>query len=593
MATLTRGRPSQFGIRAVVVLAGLALGVLFLALAFAQAPGNLSITTVLVVLVGWAFLLRGAHVWGRRPENRLGAVMAGLGLMWLLGEVLRLVDSAPVFTAGVWISDLWNVPFVFFLLAFPTGYLATRDDRIFLWIFVIVTVPLQAAWLLFWDPANGPGNALAIWPDNAIADNIDTVQRALIIVGALLVVAHLARRWYRASVPMRRALTPILAGAVAMALGTSLSVLFKLGIPIQPIVWIVLIAYIGVAVAGLSSVLHGQRARAALADLVVELGETPAPERLRDALAHALGDPSLRVAYWSPSSGTFVDQAGQDVAMPAEGSGRAVTRLERDGVPLAALVHDAALLDDPGLVASVASAMRLAVENERLHERVLDQLEEVRASRARIVEAGDSERRRVERDLHDGAQQRLVSMSLALRLARTRLGEDGDPAVRASLEQASDEAKAALSELRELARGIHPQVLTEAGLAAAVESLAGRSPVDVTVEIDAGQRFSSAVESTAYFVIAEAWTNVAKYAVATRVLVRTAWTNELLTVEVEDDGIGGATPAAGSGLRGLADRLAAIDGKLDVVSPTGGGTRLLARIPTPGRHNGQAGPDTR
>jgi signal transduction histidine kinase len=197
------------------------------------------------------------------------------------------------------------------------------------------------------------------------------------------------------------------------------------------------------------------------------------------------------------------------------------------------------------------------------------------------VEAGDAERKRVERDLHDGAQQRLVSLTLALRLARAKLGTDLDPDIETSLEQASDEAKAALVELRELARGIHPQILTEAGLGPALQSLADRAPIDVSLVSGTTERFSAAVEGAAYFVVSEALANVAKYAHATTALVRTAWTDDQLHVEIADDGIGGANVASGSGLRGLADRLAAIDGSLEIVSPTGGGTRLLATIPAP------------
>jgi signal transduction histidine kinase len=321
-------------------------------------------------------------------------------------------------------------------------------------------------------------------------------------------------------------------------------------------------------------------ARAGVADLVVELGQTPTPARLRDALASALGDTSLQLAWWAPGAARFVDAAGEAIDLPEDGTGLAVTLLERNGVPEAAIIHDAILLEEPGLIASVASAMRLAVENDRLTAEVEAQLAEVRASRARIVAAGDAERRRVERDLHDGAQQRLVSLTLALRLARTRLGDDADPAVRLSLEQASDEAKAALAELRELARGIHPQILTEAGLHAAIESLAGRSPATVTVDIDPAARFDSPVEAIAYFVVSESLANIAKHADASAVEVRAGWQEGVLTVEITDDGRGGADLVRGTGLRGLLDRVSAVDGTLEVVSPGGGGTRIVARIPS-------------
>ena len=273
-------------------------------------------------------------------------------------------------------------------------------------------------------------------------------------------------------------MAPVLAGAIAILLQSASWIFFSSGTSLEPLDDLIFVAQIAIPIAVLSVMLRARMARAGVADLVVELGQTPTPARLRDALANALGDPSLQVAYWAPTQDRFVDAAGEPMELPEDGTGQAVTMLERNGVREAAIIHDAILLEEPGLIASVASAMRLAVENDRLTAEVEAQLTEVRASRARIVEAGDAERRRVERDLHDGAQQRLVSLSLELRLARTRLGDDGDPAVRRSLEQAADEARAALAELRELARGIHPLILTEAGLGAAVESLADRTPVD-------------------------------------------------------------------------------------------------------------------
>ena len=220
----------------------------------------------------------------------------------------------------------------------------------------------------------------------------------------------------------------------------------------------------------------------------------------------------------------------------------------------------------------------LAADNARLQAEIETQLREVRASRRRILAAGDAERKRVERDLHDGAQQRIVSLTLALRLARSRLGDDLDPFAKDSLDQAADDAKAALAELRELARGIHPQILTEAGLGPAVQSLAARSPIDVIVEID-DRRYPPAGEGAVYFTISEGLANIAKYAVARTALIRVVQADQHLAIEIVDDGVGGADPASGSGLRGLADRLDALNGSLEVHSPLGAGTRLVARIP--------------
>jgi signal transduction histidine kinase len=212
-----------------------------------------------------------------------------------------------------------------------------------------------------------------------------------------------------------------------------------------------------------------------------------------------------------------------------------------------------------------------------LDEELRARLDELRASRARIVEAGDAERRRLERDLHDGAQARLVGLALLLRTARTRAGSDPDLA--GLLDRAQEELQTSLAELRELARGIHPAVLTDRGLAPALKALAARTPVPVTLEGDAEERLPGPVESAAYFVVSEALTNVAKYAQATRATVALRQVDGRLTVDVADDGVGGASATRGSGLRGLADRLSALDGTLSVESPAGRGTRLRAEIP--------------
>jgi signal transduction histidine kinase len=255
-----------------------------------------------------------------------------------------------------------------------------------------------------------------------------------------------------------------------------------------------------------------------------------------------------------------------------------VTPVERDGRPVAAIVHDSSLLEDPELVRMVGAAAALALENERLDAELRAKVEELRESRARMLRAGLQDRRALERNLHDGAQQRLVSMALNLRLARSKLRDDPDAADRL-IQGAGAELDAALEELRELARGIHPAVLTDRGLAAALGTLAGRAPLPVEVTGDPGADLSEAQELAAYFVVAEALTNIAKYARASHAVVSLGRDNGRLVVEVADDGVGGADPARGTGLQGLADRLAAVDGRLEVDSQQGRGTTVRARIP--------------
>jgi signal transduction histidine kinase len=568
--------PTVTWVRAALLVAAGALGLGMLVGTAQQGP--IGLETVLQVLAGWSFVACGGFLWARRPTNRLGPLMTLVGMLWLIGRTMTLIPNPIVFTVGIWFTDLWTAGFALFLLSFPSGRLRSRADRAIVGIFLFVVVPLEFLWLLFWVPENGL-NILAIAPDESAAKVVDTIQRALISFGSVLLIIVVLRRWLQSSGPVRRQMVPVLVGAAALMLQLTAWLFATVNISLEPLNDLILASQIAIPIAVLYVLLQARMARGAVADLVVEMGPTPTPARLRDALANALGDPSLQVAYWAAAEDRFVDAAGQPMELPDEGTGQAVTMLERNGVPEAAIIHDAALLDEPGLVASVASAMRLAVENDRLTAEVQAQLEEVRASRARIVEAGDRERRRVERDLHDGAQQRLISLSLELQVARRALGDGGDPAVRRSLDRASEEALAALAELRDLALGIHPLILTESGLGEAVESLADRTPVDVAVEIGS-ERYSPAVEGAAYFVISEALANVTKYAKATKATVRVRGLDDHLRIEVDDDGIGGADPLSGSGLRGLGDRLAALDGTIAVVSPPGGGTRISAQIPT-------------
>jgi signal transduction histidine kinase len=321
--------------------------------------------------------------------------------------------------------------------------------------------------------------------------------------------------------------------------------------------------------------------RGAVADLLDVIGDGAKPGQLRDAIARALRDPSVELLFPLPEAQTYVDVHGRTSALPEPGSGRGTTLLRADGRELAVLVFDGSLVDEPELVAGVGAAARLALENEALQAEVRAQLEEVRSSRARILEAGDAERRRIERNIHDGAQQRLVTLSLAVQMAESRAATGADEELASTLRQVSDELRSALSDLRELARGVHPAVLTRSGLAAAIRSLAERSSIPVRVSDVPSERFEPPVEAAAYFVVSEALANVTRHSGATEARVRVARSDGSLVVEVEDDGVGGADVRAGTGLRGLADRLAVLGGKLRVESPPGAGTRVVAELPCP------------
>jgi signal transduction histidine kinase len=305
----------------------------------------------------------------------------------------------------------------------------------------------------------------------------------------------------------------------------------------------------------------------------------PADRMVRESLAEGLGDESLTIAYWLPEREIFVDDQGHQVEVPAKGSGRAWTPVEHEGKLLAGIVHRADLADSD-IVRTAGTAAVLQLENERLRADLRARLDELRASRSRIVEASDETRRRLERNLHDGAQQQLVALALQLRMAR---GKATDPESEKLLDGALEQLDQALSDLRELARGIHPAILSERGLKAAVGALAERQPLPTEVEYELERKLDPTVEATAYFVIAEGLANVAKHAQAKTVTIGVREKSGRLEVAVSDDGRGGANLRKGTGLRGLEERLLALDGTLRVRSPKGKGTRLTASIPLPAK----------
>src|SRR6266511_1760887 len=315
--------------------------------------------------------------------------------------------------------------------------------------------------------------------------------------------------------------------------------------------------------------------RAVVTDLVVELGEARSGT-LRGELARALGDPTLDVGFWLPDAEAFVDAEGRPLPLPDADAGRSVTMIEREGQKVAALVHDPAVLEDPGLLEAVSSATQLAVSNARLQADVRAQLTELEASRRRILEAGDAERERLARRLHLGAEQRLEGLRAKLRTARgSALADD----TRERIQKAEAQLGQALEELAELAQGLHPRILSEAGLAGALTEVAERSTVSVQLVVSSPS-LPPSVEAAVYFVCSEALANVGKYASASRVVVSVTTIDGRVVVDVQDDGVGGADINRGSGLRGLADRIEALGGSIRLDSPPGQGTRLTAEIPS-------------
>ncbi len=404
------------------------------------------------------------------------------------------------------------------------------------------------------------------------------------VVVAFLVPAATVGGYVLASGPDRRARVTAVAAAAALAVPLAgRSALWLVGAgpgAEQAVLWGYEVVLVLIAVGFLADFLLGRWAQAAVIRLVVDLGGDREAGTLRARLARALGDRSLVIAYWLPETGGYVDERGTSVVFPAAGSGRSVTVIEQRGERIAALVHDATVLDDPALSDAVASAARLALSNVRLRAEVRRQVTELDASRRRLLEARDAQRRRLQQELRAGAGQRLTEVKEFLDLGLQDAAPDR--AVAGRLEDARRELDAAQDELQELAAGIHPAALTERGFGPTLSCLAKRAPVPVRLAVSP-QRLPAVIETAVFFICSEALTNVGKYAHASRADVAVRADGELVTVLVADDGVGGADPSAGSGLKGIADRVEALGGRFLVDSPAGGGTRLLAEIPAAAR----------
>jgi len=556
-------------------------------------PDSLVYLLITIIGVGWSFVGAGLVAWSRRPENRTGALMVAVGLAQLLTGLLFngviLVREPFAFALWFLLATLPEGVLGHLIAVFPDGRATTRLQRVFIIANYAATVPLALVQLLLVKPGRlgcneCPNDILGLGGRDRYGDVVLAVSDLSLAVLTALLLWIVVTRWRHAAEPRRRSLAPVVLVGIVLLIVYMTGQTLKAVLPDPPLALevgfnlAILIALVLWPLAFLAGLARTRLDRSAVGDLAVQLGEALPPGRLEQVLARALHDPTLQLAYWLPDRDAFVDAAGRPVELPAAGGDRAVTILRHDGDPVAAMLHDAALDDDPALVRAVAATARMTIQNERLQAEVRAQLEEVRASRARIVEFGDAERRRVERNLHDGAQQRLVSISLALGIARSQVGATSEQEIAVALDDAAAELRLALAELRELARGIHPVILSEAGLGPALVSLAERSPIPVTVTAVPSERLPSRVEETAYYVASEALANAAKHAHATAVSISARRLEGELLVEVGDDGVGGAD-ADGSGLRGLADRVAALDGQLRVHSPDGKGTRITAELP--------------
>ena len=573
-----------------ILAGGIALGVV----AYRTQVDNLGgLTTharaLAQVISGWAFLVAGLIAWSRRPANRMGPLMVACCFA-LFARQLRYAHDEATFTTFFALGEIGYALVAQTVLAYPSGIVRDRVEVWFVRVTYTVVLLFPIAILLFYDGGQlryldpvRRDDYLGLFSNGQVARALQDAY-AITAYGLLasIFIVLVVRKLARATPQTRRIMAPLLLAAVLAAMRAVFDGVLTFSsrppaIIYDNLFWWQIAALTALPITLLIGLLRARLAQGSVGDLVVRLERAPAHE-IRDELAEALGDPSLEVALWLPDRREFADHRGRPVTLPSDGPERAVTKLEHEGEPLAALIHDPGLREEREMLAAATAAARLALENARLQAELRAQLVKVKESRARIVAAADEERRRIERNLHDGLQQRLVAIALDARSARRRLGSAADPEAAQALDELAEETQVAVRELRELAHGIHPAVLTEGGLAAALEALASRAPLPV--ELDAvNERFAGEIEAAAYFVASEALTNVAKHANAQRATVAARHADSTLVIEVTDDGVGGANVDNGSGLRGLIDRVEAHGGRLLVESERGAGTRVVGEIP--------------
>jgi signal transduction histidine kinase len=588
MDTMATAAPNTVGSRAPGAVALCAIVVA--ALAAAACTTLLALTSdhvpepgVHAGLAVWgilAFVFAGTVAWWRRPESRFGILMVVAGAAWFLAT-LSSANLAVPYTIGLAFDLVPAVLFLHVVLAFPNGRLERPFERALVGAGYVAALAVHTIGMPL--GGFGPDNLAELVSRESTSRQLQNAELVVISGLCLTGVVVLALRRRQAGRPLRRSLARLVdafALALVMLAFLFLSAAFglKSGDMSYETIRRVTFFIVGLApLVFLVGLLQARLARSAVGDLIVELRSDPTPTDLRDALSRAVRDPSLTLVYWLPEFGTYAGVDGRPVEPAVDDTGRAMTLIDRDGVPVAALLHNPSLEDEPELLAAATAGAGIALENARLHVELRARLEELRGSRARMVEVANKERQRLERNLHDGAQQRLIALSLELSLLDGELC--GDKQAEERLRRARHEIAASLAELREIARGIHPAVVSGHGLGVALEQLAALAPVPVRLSVATKGRLPEAVEVAAYYLICESLANVGKYAQASFATVDVGRHAGSVLIEVTDDGVGGADTERGTGLRGIADRVEALDGTLRIWSPAGGGTCIRGEIP--------------
>jgi signal transduction histidine kinase len=530
------------------------------------------------VITGWAYAAAGLVAWWRRPHNRTGALLLACGWAFL-GLQMSVSTSSLVVAANAVVSTLTLALIVHVLLAFPSGRLSTRSQVILVAVAYALSMVLEAPVYLL-----GADSPLQVADVDGVASVVAKGQ-SVVGTGVLLCTAAiLVRRLRRADAAQRRVVGPLcVVGAVTLVLLAALGIIltFRLSPPgldsarefAQPTLLLRL------PLTFVYGLLRGGFARAGeMRELASRIAGAPfGRDDLRSAVAEALGDRSVRLAYWADRDRRYVDADGRVVHLPPSDGPRHAVEIASHGQPVGAIIYDGLLISDPELVSAVADLTGVALDRERLAMQLRAAATELRASRQRLAVASDAERRRIARDLHDGAQQRLVLLAIdAQRMAR--VADDADR-VRHDATRLREEVEAVLDDLRGLVHHLEPALLTERGLPDATAWLVARMPIHTDLAVEGvDDRLPSIVESTGYFLVSEALTNVVKHSGASRCAVEITGHDGRLHIAVSDDGVGGADPTA-PGLRGLSDRFGAVGGTLTLTSLDGIGTRLDADMP--------------
>jgi signal transduction histidine kinase len=565
----------------------------------ATAPGLVALARTAIVGVPIAV---GLHAWYSGLNERFGLLLAAVG-GWAFLTTLAESSDELVYTIGRVAGWGMEVLLVVLFLAFPAGRVRHRSDRLLVAAMGVVVLTLFAPRLLLAErfelPSpytscirDCPANALLLLDGEPAA--VDAALQPLGVVAVLLVmvgvIARLRQRTVAATPRMRRMNAPVLTvatmRAVVLAAGITARELQPRGRLLEATAWLLALATPLLALAFLVGLLRWRLfAVLALERLAGSVRTMPDAVTLRRAFSDAFEDPSIDLAFpTSRAPSGWVDAHGRPASLPAAGSGLLVSTVRgQDGRTIAAIVHDEALCDQPQLLAAGLAMAEVALKNQRLLFDAEAAMREVRASRARIAAAAERERHRIEHDLHDGAQQRLVALRIELELAAEKVRSDPEAGARllGKLEHEVDEA---LEELRSLAHGVYPPLLAGRGLVAALRTVAGRSPLPVRVDARAIGRYAPEVESAVYFCVLEALQNVLKHAGAER-----AWVDldggvpSELRISVRDDGPGASQAAlrAGAGIVNMRDRLVALGGELEVTSIRGRGTVVRGRVPVP------------